>query len=202
MEYISHGSIQSVSLLSHHGCKFFWGFANCAGSHGVWQLMQPEAHFALIAKNLGLPETAQLEDFRAATQYVFGPCCSLCLAIRNFAPCSSKVLPDPRDPRRAVFPRGGGLGWVTATEALLDMYCAAGQLFPHSLVLSCNLRVCSTQFWLWYGGLLVAKNIWASLATAFGTSQEQNNLVFKTSHAGKPIDWAVGAMIYEINQDL
>ena len=31
--------------------------------------------------------------------------------------------------------------------------------------------------------------------------QEQNNLVFKTSHAGKPIDWAVGAMIYEINQD-
>lgn len=25
--------------------------------------------------------------------------------------------------------------------------------------------------------------------------------MFKSNHGGKPIDWAVGAMIYEINQD-
>eukprot|EP00439_Symbiodinium_sp_Y106_P082065 s1259_g21.t1 len=37
------------------------------------------AHFALIARDLGLPETAQLEDFRAATQYV----CSLTIDILN-----------------------------------------------------------------------------------------------------------------------
>ncbi|CAE7679765.1 GDA1 [Symbiodinium pilosum] len=101
------------------------------------------AHFALIAKNLGLPETAQLEDFRAATQYV----CSLTLEILD-----------------ALFSR------------VEDNYSRTHLCFHATFA-------------------------YVLLNFGYGM-EEQNNLVFKTSHAGKPIDWAVGAMIYEINQDI
>lgn len=101
------------------------------------------AHFAEIARDLGLPETAQLEDFRAATQYV----CSLTIDILNslFA-----RVEDDYDRTHLCF-------HATFAYVLLN--------FGYGM-------------------------------------EEQNNLVFKTSHAGKPIDWAVGAMIYEINQDI
>jgi len=35
----------------------------------------------------------------------------------------------------------------------------------------------------------------------FGYDLQANQIMFKSNHGGKPIDWAVGAMIYEINQD-
>ena len=31
--------------------------------------------------------------------------------------------------------------------------------------------------------------------------RQENQITFKSTHGGKPIDWAVGAMIYEINQE-
>ena len=35
----------------------------------------------------------------------------------------------------------------------------------------------------------------------YGYELKENEILFKSNHDGKPIDWAVGAMIYEINQD-
>ncbi|CAK9031240.1 unnamed protein product [Durusdinium trenchii] len=35
----------------------------------------------------------------------------------------------------------------------------------------------------------------------YGYELKENQITFKSTHGGKPIDWAVGAMIYEINQD-
>ena len=35
----------------------------------------------------------------------------------------------------------------------------------------------------------------------FDGLSQANEILFKSDHGGKPIDWAVGAMIYEINQE-
>ncbi|CAK9031174.1 Ectonucleoside triphosphate diphosphohydrolase 3 (NTPDase 3) (CD39 antigen-like 3) (Ecto-ATP diphosphohydrolase 3) (Ecto-ATPDase 3) (Ecto-ATPase 3) (Ecto-apyrase 3) (HB6) [Durusdinium trenchii] len=35
----------------------------------------------------------------------------------------------------------------------------------------------------------------------YGYELKENQITFKSTHGGKPIDWAVGAMIYEINQE-
>ncbi|CAE7472565.1 APY3 [Symbiodinium natans] len=101
------------------------------------------AHFADIASDLGLPETTELEDFRAATQYV----CSLTIEVLN-----------------SLFSR------------VEDEYDRVHLCFHATFA-------------------------YVLLSFGYGM-EERNNIVFKTSHAGKPIDWAVGAMIYEINQDI
>jgi len=101
------------------------------------------AHFAIIAKDLGLRKDAQLDDFRAATQYL----CSLSISVLN-----------------SIFAR------------VEDDYSRTHLCFHATFA-------------------------YVLLTFGYGLEEEQNNIVFKTSHSGKPIDWAVGAMIYEINQD-